>query len=109
MRTLAIGAMLAVVISAPALACGPGGTTRGATPIHLPPIAMGIDRSLPDAALPETDLARVKALRARIDEAVKAENDELARKLEEEAMAILGYRKMWIACGPGTFFWMKFG
>ena len=30
-----------------------------------------------------------------------------ARKVEEQAMSILGYRKMWVACGPGTFVWMK--
>ena len=30
-----------------------------------------------------------------------------AREVEEKAMLMLGYRKAWTACGPGSFLWMK--
>jgi hypothetical protein len=30
-----------------------------------------------------------------------------ARAVEERAMKIIGYSKIWLHCGPGTFIWMK--
>jgi hypothetical protein len=48
-----------------------------------------------DAVLPESDRAKVKALRAEIDELVKAKKEDEAREVEEEAMAY------WAIARPG--------
>jgi hypothetical protein len=106
MRVLTVALVLICLLTAPALACGPGGTTRGMTG-HMPPIAVGLDRYDKDAALSDADRAKIKVLRVRIDELVKAKKEDEARKVEEEAMAILGYRKAYMPCGAGSFIWMK--
>jgi hypothetical protein len=43
----------------------------------------------------------------RIQQLVAAGKDAAARDAEEKAMSILGYKKIWLRCGPGTFAWMK--
>jgi len=105
MRKLLLGTALSALLAAHALACGVGGDTRGG--LHIPPLAVAIDDLLPQADLSATDLDKVKGLRAKIKEAAAAGKEEAAREAEAQAMAILGYKKAWLACGPGTFIWLK--
>ena len=51
-------------------------------------------------------MATLKSMRARSAKLEK-KNMDAAREVEEKAMLILGYRKAWTACGPGSFLWMK--
>jgi hypothetical protein len=105
MRELLLGIVLSALVAAPALACGAGGDTRGGP--HIPPLAAAIDDILPKADLSKADLDKVTALRAKIKQAAVAGKEEAAREAEAQAMAILGYKKAWLACGPGTFIWLK--
>ena len=108
MRALMLGLALTAALTVQAMACGAGKMTRrGTAPIYVPPLAVAIDSHQLDAILPESDRAKVKALRAEIDELVKANKEDEGRKVEEEAMAVLGYRKAWAPCGTGSFLWMK--
>jgi hypothetical protein len=104
MRILLLAAALSAFIAAPALACGPAGTDRGA---GIPPLAAGIDALLPQAKLTADQIAKVNALRSEIRDLAAAGKEETARQAEEQAMKMLGYKKAWLACGPGTFLWMK--
>jgi hypothetical protein len=103
-RALACGITLAALVTAPALACGPSVNGRPA----IPPLAADIDSQLPQAKLPQADREKVAALRERIRELTATGNEADARKAEEEAMRILGYRKIWLRCGRGTFQWVTF-
>jgi hypothetical protein len=96
MRTLLIAITLLVLMVFPVLACA-----------LIPPLAVLLDELLPQATLPETDLATVKDLRAQIQKLVAAGKKEKARETEEQAMLLLGYRKTWLKCGPGTFLWTE--
>ncbi len=49
----------------------------------------------------------MKALRARVAKLAAAGRKEPGYAAEEEAMQIMGYAKMWMRCGPGTFTWIK--
>jgi hypothetical protein len=92
-----------MLVAAPAVACS---SSPGSDP-QIPPLAAAIDGLLPDAGLSTPDLEKVKALRAEMSAAAAAGKEEAAREVEERAMQILGYKKMWLACGRGTFLWMK--
>lgn len=82
MRLIAIAAVLALTAS-PALACGPGGTSRAASgPVHK-----HIKKAVPSKA----ELKRRAA----------------AAKAEEAAMLEQGYMKVYALCGPGSFVWVK--
>ena len=107
MRALTLGLLLIALMTAPALACGAGGTTRGGLTPHLPPLAVGLNGYDKDDTLSEADRTKIKAMREPIDVLAKDQKVEVARKVEEEAMAILGYRKAWVPCGAGSFIWMK--
>ena len=97
MRAFLLGLILSGLVAAPALACGSA----------IPPIAAALDELLPKAELPTADLEKVRALRAEIATLVAAKKMDQARGAEQEAMAILGYRKALLRCGPGTFLWAK--
>jgi hypothetical protein len=73
----------------------------------MPPIAAGIDELLPKAELPEAEIEKVKALQAQIAKLMAVGKEQLAREAEEQAMRILGYRKVYLRCGPGTFLWWR--
>ena len=105
MRTLVFGLVLSALIAAPALACGLGvkGGSSG------PPIAAALDERLPKAELPAADLEKVRGLRAEIATLIASNDLREARHAEEQAMAILGYRKALTRCGPGSFLWAKRG
>jgi hypothetical protein len=103
MRAFLLGLALTVFVAAPAMACGPVGK-GGAV---FPPPASAIDRLLPESSLSAADKDKVTALRARIDDAVAAGQEKAARDAETQAMQILGYRKAFTRCGPGSFMWQK--
>jgi hypothetical protein len=108
MRTLVLVVALSALIAAPALACGPKGH---GSPSHgnpnIPAVAEALDALLPEVTLAQADLDKVTVLRTQIKQLVASGKETAARKAEEEAMRILGYRKAWLRCGPGTFTWMK--
>lgn len=96
MRTLMTAVTLLVLMVFPVLACGP-----------IPQLAVLLDELLPKATLAESDLAKVKDLRAQIQKLAAAGKKDKARETEEQAMLLLGYRKSWLKCGPGTFLWTE--
>jgi len=101
MRSVMLGIAFAALIAAPALACGHAGKP------DIPAPGASIDSFLPEAKLSEAELKRVRALRAKVGTLVAAHRQAQAAKVEEQAMLILGFKKIWLRCGPGTFIWMK--
>ena len=100
MRTLVFGLALSVLITAPALACGTAKSGYSG-----PPIAALLDEDLAKAQLAEADRAKVHDLRATIATLVAANKIDQARAAEEEAMRILGYKRVVSRCH--TFSWYK--
>jgi hypothetical protein len=103
MRALVLATVLSAFIAAPALACGPANGGR----FQIPPVAADIDELLPKAELPKAEIEKVKALRAQIAKLMAAGKEQLAREAEEQAMRILGYTKVYLRCGTGTFLWSR--
>lgn len=103
MRALVLGITLFALIATPAAACGPASKDGS----HIPPLAAGIDGLLAEAKLPAAEFKKVAALRTEIGKLAAAGNEQAAREAEEQAMNILGYGKVWLRCGSGTFVWMK--
>jgi len=103
MRSLMLGIAFAALIAAPALACGGPGNIKPS----IPAPGASIDDFLPEAKLSEAELKQVRALRAKVGTLVAARRQAQAAKVEEQAMLILGFKKLWPRCGPGTFLWMK--
>jgi hypothetical protein len=101
MRRFILGFALCAFAAAPAMACGPDGKDG------VPPLAAAIDRLLPKAELAGADREQVVALREQIRQLMAAGRERAAREPEEQAMRILGYKKAWLRCGPGTFRWME--
>jgi hypothetical protein len=82
----------------PALACGFGNRA-----VKMVPPEASIDENLSNANLSESDVDQINALKSRIV-AIRAANDEpKVRVVDEEAMLILGYKKVWLRCGSGSF------
>ncbi len=77
--------------------CGTSGT--------IPALAAGIDELLPTAQLSKDDLAKVTELRQMIQDLATDGKVAAARNIEEVAMYYLGYQKIWLQCGLGTFAW----
>jgi hypothetical protein len=73
----------------------------------IPRLAELLDQSLATAQLPASDLATVTAQRATIANLATANKIGSARGVEEQAMKILGYQKVWLRCGRGTFAWER--
>jgi hypothetical protein len=96
MRMLMVAVTLLGLIVSPVPACD-----------LIPPLAQALDALLPRAALSETDLAKVKDLRAQIKTLAAMGKAQAARATEEQAMLLLGYKKNWLRCGEGTFQWTK--
>lgn len=74
---------------------------------NIPPLAAGIDELLPTARLSEADMTKVTELRQMIQVLSTAGKVGAARDVEEVAMNLLGYQKVWLRCGLGTFDWEK--
>ena len=72
---------------------------------NTPELAAGIDQLLPTAQLSEADKAQVTELRQTIQVLAADGKIGAARDVEEVAMKILGYRKVALGCGQGTFDW----
>jgi hypothetical protein len=111
---LALGAAAAAPSLTPAVALPGPITVAQTTPVtphcthaSLPQLAVTIDRLLPTEQLAQPDLDRVTTLRAQIADFAQAGNEPEARRLEEQAMSILGYEKVWLRCGRGSFMWVK--
>jgi hypothetical protein len=104
---LAIALCLAALGSAvpPAAQAQPVITPQCGTAADIPPLAAGIDRLLPTAQLSEADRSEVTELRKRIQEMSTDGKVSAARDIEEAAMKRLGYQKVWLRCGLGTFNW----
>jgi hypothetical protein len=96
MRILTIAVTLLGLMVIPGLACD-----------HIPPLAVALDKLLPQSTLSETDLAKIKELQAQIKTLAATGKIKEARETETQAMRILGYKKVWLKCGPGTFQWVK--
>lgn len=103
MRAVLLGIVVAGSMIAPAIACGPAGPNGPS----IPPLAASLDRLLLQTKLPEADAERVRTLRERISAFAARGEENLARQAEEEAMGLLGYKKGWLRCGPGTFLWAR--
>jgi hypothetical protein len=101
MREFLSSLVLMALIATPALAC----ETKGGA--HIPPLAVALDALLPQTTLADAELVKVKSLRSQITKLAAVGKQKDARAAEEQAMAMLGYRKAWLKCGPGTFAWMK--
>jgi hypothetical protein len=86
---------------APAVAPG-----KGCGPV-IPRLAAAIDETLPTVRLSAADLAKVTMLRELIQELSKDGKEGAARDVEEVAMGVLGYKKLWLRCGIGTFNWIN--
>ncbi len=62
---------------------------------------------MPTAQLSEADMAKVTELRQMIQVLSTDGKASAARDVEEIAMNVLGYQKVWLRCGLGTFDWEK--
>jgi hypothetical protein len=100
MRRLALTLAFSALLAQVALACG------GRNP-RIPTLNVAIDELLPEAPLSKSDREKVTALREKAHRLQKAGDEKAAREIEEQAMRLLGYRKAWLRCGPGTFMWLK--
>lgn len=72
---------------------------------NIPPLAAGIDQLLPTAQLSQDDKAKVTELRQVIQDLSVNGQVAVARNVEEVAMYYLGYQKISLQCGVGTFAW----
>jgi len=97
MRASILAVPLTLLLATSALACGANPAGIGAI----------VDATRREVKLDEATGEQVKALQAQIKQLVAAGKDAQARAAEEQAMNILGYKKLWLHCGPGTFAWMK--
>jgi hypothetical protein len=109
MRHALIGViLLSAFVTAPAFACGPTTNGKDISPKSpKPPLAAALDHELAAAKLADSDRKTLEALRAAIAGLAAANKLDAARDVEVQAMSILGYKKLWLHCGPGTFLWMK--
>ncbi len=96
MRALLLAIALCTQLTAAAVACR-----------LVPPLAAALDELLPRVSLSASHRETVVALRERIRQLDAGGDKEGARQVEEQAMNLLGYRKVWLRCGPGTFAWAK--
>jgi hypothetical protein len=79
--------------------------TAGNCGTAIPALGAAIDELLPTAQLSDADRTSVIAIRQLIQ--VLGANGKVAaaRDAEEVAMNTLGYKKVWLRCGTGSFTW----
>lgn len=94
-RTLVAALALMTNAPAPLLACG-----------GSPILGVEIDRLLAtgDARKIHQD---IDTLRTQIASLSHSGDDAQARNLEEDVMRLLGFEKIWLRCGEGTFTWIR--
>jgi hypothetical protein len=102
MRPLFVAIMLSALLTAPALACGP--KPNGP---QIPPLAATLDKLLPNAKLADAEMETLRGLRAEITKLAADQKLREARVVEEQAMKLLGYRKVIFRCGGGIPVWIK--
>ena len=97
MGAVLFGFILPFWLATSAFACG------------VPPLADPLERLIGQAILTQADLARVNDLRTRLKAQAAAGDSVSAREIEEQVMRMLGYEKVYLRCGPGSFRWNKLG
>ena len=102
MQRLLLAVLVCLASSSLALACVPGKSGS-----KVPALAGVFDEELPNANLSQDDMTKAKALRQEITRLKARKKMEQARSVEVEAMKILGYKKVMLKCGRGTFGWTK--
>lgn len=95
----------AVAAQASTAVAPPAGASQCGTGEGIPPLAAGIDELLPTAQLPDDVRTKVTELRQTIQDMATNGKLAAARNIEEVAMYYLGYQKIWLQCGLGTFAW----
>ena len=83
----------------------PASASQCGTADGIPPLAAGIDELLPTAQISNDDRTKVTELRQTIQDMATSGKLAAARNVEEVAMYYLGYQKLWLQCGQGTFAW----
>ncbi len=101
-RVLAV-VIPAFVLAGPASACSEDPTN----PPPIPQLNAALDELLPTVTLSPEERGRVEGMRAEAAGLAAQGNEQAARAVEEQAMKLLGIDKVWLACGPGTFMWMR--
>jgi len=77
------------------------------TAADIPALGSAIDQLLPTAQLSNADMSKITELRQLIQVLATDGKVAAARDVEEDAMNRLGYQKVWLRCGLGTFEWQK--
>jgi len=101
---LATGSGTSSVATAPAQ---PVVTPACVTAADIPALGAAIDQLLPTAQLSDADMSKITELRQLIQILATDGKVAAARDVEEDAMNRLGYQKVWLRCGLGTFEWEK--
>ena len=94
-----------VTAQAGSAATPPSVASQCGAPDAIPALAAGIDELLPNAQLSNEDRTKVTELRQMIQDLATNGKLAAARNVEEVAMYYLGYQKIWLQCGLGTFAW----
>jgi len=97
MRTLILAVALSVLVRTAAGACGGS----------VPSLGAGLDELLKVAELAPAELTRARELQTQMKLLDASGQARGAREAEEQAMELLGYKKAWLRCGPGSFRWVK--
>jgi hypothetical protein len=105
-RVTSAPSYVAAVQPRPAVASQPITPQCGAAG-SIPALAAGIDQLLPNAQLSEADMRKITEFRQVIQILSTDGKVAAARDVEEISMNILGYQKVWLRCGLGTFDWEK--
>jgi hypothetical protein len=103
MRAPILAVPLTLFLATSSIACGP---TDGRLAKSVTAGAV-LDATWDEAELDQASREKAKALRTQIKQLVATGKDKEALDAEEQVMNILGYKKIWLRCGPGTFAWMK--
>lgn len=101
---VATGSNSSAAVTAPAQ---PVVTPACVTAADIPALGAAIDQLLPTAQLSEADMSKITELRQLIQVLATDGKVAAARDVEEDAMNRLGYQKIWLRCGLGTFEWQK--
>ena len=96
---IALIAVLALSLPASAMAA------CGMDNVQKMPAVSTIDDHLKNARLSAAGIDQVKALREKVAGFIAAGDVKQARSAEADAMQVLGYERLWLRCGIGSFVW----
>ena len=105
--TLTAGAASEIRVQSLAQATAPAVAPAKGCGTAIPRLAAAIDETLRTAQLSTADRTKVAVLRELIQELSRSGKEGSARDVEEVAMSLLGYTKLWLRCGVGTFNWIN--